>query len=548
MMDCQVLIRKGSKKLHFCLLATIIFIFAIIMRLLPLSGHGVNFDQIQILQAAHSIIDGHLTLIGPRTGPAAMFTGPLIYYLAVPLLLVFGDLSVIVILPLFIALVTGIVIVAVSQKYLGFKQALILLSLWAASPLIINLDHTLWNPNLTLLASFLVFWPLYTGKQDTFVKISLFIGSFLGYQAHFTGLLLPILATLILVWRRRFQMLTFVWLGFLISFLPTIIFDLKHGWLNFSGLLALLSNKTTFSWHHLLTNLVHNFAIIAEMAGSLLFHGTNAQTSKIIGLFLICSCLCALRHHKEVKLIYIWLLTITGSFAFYDGAKPEYYFMIAFPPLLVLWQLILNKLSTSKILVALIFVVCNSIFVNNHVQVAKTGFNVQTLYQIQTYLQKQTLKNIIYDTEFGSDFGAHYFFDQLPSSTDGKTIHVSYPNTYRWSGVHHFGDVGLWSDFRTDDCNYYFEDNYVLQFDKDCEFFFIRTTKDRNHYDDEYVLACHREVLGTAKVSYWTGKMEDEHSEYLENCLTTNCPVSKTNYWLYLELETPEATLSAAIY
>ena len=87
-----------------------------------------------------------------------------------------------------------------------------------------------------------------------------------------------------------------------------------------------------------------------------------------------------------------------------------------------------------------------------------------------------------------------------------------------------------------------------MQFDKDCEFFFIRTTKDRNHYDDEYVLACHREVLGTAKVSYWTGKMEDEHSEYLENCLTTNCPVSKTNYWLYLELETPEATLSAAIY
>ncbi len=45
-----------------------------------------EFDQNQIAVFAKQIIDKNFTLIGPRTGPAQFFTGPLIYYLGAILL------------------------------------------------------------------------------------------------------------------------------------------------------------------------------------------------------------------------------------------------------------------------------------------------------------------------------------------------------------------------------------------------------------------------------------------------------------------------------
>lgn len=68
---------------------SLLFLVAAFFRTFSFQRFPFNFDQIQIAENSQKIFSGDLVLIGPRTGPAAMFTGPLIYYVAAPFQAVF---------------------------------------------------------------------------------------------------------------------------------------------------------------------------------------------------------------------------------------------------------------------------------------------------------------------------------------------------------------------------------------------------------------------------------------------------------------------------
>ena len=160
--------RNWIRQRPFSLLA-ILLVSALLLRALPYKNTTVGFDQVQILEEASKINSGDFTLIGPRTGPAQMFTGPLIYYFTVPFLLIFGDLATIVIVPLVLSVITGLAIYALVIKYKGPTEALLSVSVWAFSPLLIRLDRVFWNPNLLILATALLYFPLLDNKKNRLI-------------------------------------------------------------------------------------------------------------------------------------------------------------------------------------------------------------------------------------------------------------------------------------------------------------------------------------------------------------------------------------------
>lgn len=99
-----------------------IFIFGVLFRTIYPGNVELGCDQIQILVNAHQIISGDKPLVGPTTGPVAgMYTGPLIYYLAVPFVKTLGDFHSIVVIPLLLSVITGLSLFFLSKRYLGKK-------------------------------------------------------------------------------------------------------------------------------------------------------------------------------------------------------------------------------------------------------------------------------------------------------------------------------------------------------------------------------------------------------------------------------------------
>ncbi len=243
------------------------FTLGLALRLLEARYSSLGFDQVQILENVSHILSGDLTLIGPRTGPAQMFTGPLIYYLTVPFYALFGIWSVAVV-PIFIAGFTGFVLWFLSRKYLDGQNSLLLLYLLAASPFLVHLDSIFWNPNLSLLAFSLVFFALLSEKSKKIDYILIFIGSFLGYQAHFSGLLTSLLVLVVTIKFRR-HCLCFLSsvLGLFLSLVPTILFDMRNGWLNLNGLLNLVQSRSVTgvdSLSKVFTDFIKNSYILLE--------------------------------------------------------------------------------------------------------------------------------------------------------------------------------------------------------------------------------------------------------------------------------------------
>ena len=215
-----LLIGQIIKKKYLLILFLII---GILFRSYAWQAFSLSFDQVQILTNAEKIISGKLTLIGPRTGPANTFTGPLIYYLAALLIALFGSIKTAVLLPIILSTVTGLILYYLSIQYLDKKTALFSFIIWSISPLLINLDRILWNPNLSLMAFAFVFYPLIFAKKINKVDLLLIaLGSFLSYQAHFSAFLLPVIVFLITIIDHRPKKLFFASLiGLIISLPPT---------------------------------------------------------------------------------------------------------------------------------------------------------------------------------------------------------------------------------------------------------------------------------------------------------------------------------------
>lgn len=461
--------------------------FAVLLLFLGIFFRGFHpglytfgFDQVQILTNAEAISHRDLTLIGPRTGPAEMFTGPLVYYIAALFVFIIGLPWAIVGMSVFIAALTGVTLYSLAKKYISLKSSLILLFIWALSPFFIHFDRIAWNPNLTLLASMLVFFPMLKVIKNENVTLQEYVliafGSFLGFQAHFSGLILPVLLIISLLIFRKFSIKPILasLTGFFVSIIPTVLFDAKNGWLNIKGLVGFITEKESVGGTLFFDRLKHTIEVTLEIMGKMIPIQVGNEVAVFFGLLTVTVLLWKLLKNKihfkkEVKISIFWLVSIMLVFTLYRSKSPEYYFFIFLPAIFVfvseLISPFLNKKLVDKRVVLITILVSSFYLVSNFSMIAgQNSLNISNqlnmALNIRSFSQKTPVQTISYDILNVDSLGMRYFIDKYVNLVeDGKTVHIA-----ELTNGNVFGNYGLWVDPRIDsNSNYIITDEIVLR-------------------------------------------------------------------------------------
>ncbi len=243
----------NSKKL--LIFSFIIFILFLGVGLRAQEAISRNFlfllDQGRDMMAVKSILyDHHLTLIGPSTSLRGIFQGPLWYYLLALSTGIFGGNPWGgILLMLAISVSVLVVVYFWTKKLLGEKAAIITLFLFAVSSEAAAAATYTWNPHpmwlLVVIYIFIFYSTIYKSN-----KFNLILWPTIGLMFHFqTALGVFILfASLIYVFlfeRKRVLNRNFtIGIGlFLLTFLPQIVFDMRHDFLMSRSALSLLSGS-----------------------------------------------------------------------------------------------------------------------------------------------------------------------------------------------------------------------------------------------------------------------------------------------------------------
>jgi hypothetical protein len=503
----------------------LILYIALVARVYHFSAYAFGFDQVQIIENAEHILQGNLTLIGPRTGPADMFTGPLIYYLTAPVMWLFGIWSV-VIVPFLLAGVTGVSILFLNKRYLNIKTALIIFTVWALSPFLIQYDRTLWNPDLSLLAFSLVFFPLLNKKSDWQGLLFVLLGSFLSYQAHFSGFLIPMLV-LVMVLKQRKPLTYFLssCLGLGMSLMPTFLFDLRHNWLNARGLITFMLAKnggTTNPIVNFMAEFFHNLYVSVESAGKIFVSNINSPIVLVVGGILIYLALLNQKKKRENYLSILWIVAVAAIFGFYHSSKPEYYYFIIFPPLFVLMAHALENLSTKYLYLLLGAGIIYSSWMTADQYAKDPGLSLGNDLKVKSIVEKinsdSEISQIVLDIDALNyeSSGIKYILKTVPLKEKGGVVHITYPNKYNFAHLQKVEDIGIWLDPRFSDLNYLTENNYIISTSTN-----IRLLKN-NYLAAENQGANHYEVFDQQQKQgdlYTIPVKNNEKINWVNNCL-----------------------------
>jgi len=489
------------------LLVIALLLLGLALRLYQPFHTPFGFDQVQILEAAERIQQGSVSLIGPRTGPASMFTGPLIYYVTALFGFIFPLYWALVISAAFFSVCTGIAIWYLSRTYLKPEFALAMLAIWAASPFLISLDKIVWNPNLMVVAAAFAFFPLLKTKSLNYLDaIFLAVGVFLGYQAHFSGLLLlPFISVglFIRVIQRidplvKSGIIFFVAvLGFIASITPTIIFDVRHDYLNLKGFLSLSQNSDQVSKYLAIVRFPEKVFIVFETAGKVLFLGGTAALVCVSGLTFFIGWLYQNKESIMSHLVLIpafWIGFVTVLFSFYRESTPEYYFLLLVPVFMYLIVSVLVAFVSkfNQRVLFFVFLMYGAVFTFWEYGTS-SSFDLQaqleTVSEIQEIKEKNEVTALQFDIKpietIGIKYLLKYFEVGLPelnqnseTESDQVVLAIKYPvgDTQLLTSLVE-DKVGLWLDSRDDvSRSYVTTDEYILSAPTEFSFYTISST------------------------------------------------------------------------
>jgi len=453
-------------KIPLTTLYLLIGLLGLFLRWYHPSFYPFGFDQVQIMQNAQAIKQGDLSLIGPMTGPAAMFTGPLIYYIAALGLFFINSPYVLVFSSLLIYAVTAGILFLLLNSYLKKENGLIFFTIWSVSPFIVMLDRITWNPNLTLIASFLVFIPLIKIFKERSVtktdSIYLLLGLFLSYQAHFSGLILVFLAMLtLLFWAKNYLTLRLMpMLGFIFSLIPTLVFDLRNNYLNFKGLVAFITANHRDGGSSFILTLLRNIVVTFENMGRLLLEGNSLILLTLIGIVILGLSLYRFRIAEDKTILFslIWIFGVTILVSMYKKPSPEYYFLVQFPAIIYLIAYLFSGLKIKSGYIWAALWIGLSLFHSLDKYKNSERLNIGNQLEMQRYISQYALekpiKQIAYDMPYSANDGLLYLLNQQVLSAEGDTLHLVYPYKNNSFADFKSGSLALWIDSRKSGYNY----------------------------------------------------------------------------------------------
>ena len=361
--------------------------------------YGYGFDQERDYNTVKAIVVDHkFTLIGPRVvSSAGFFLGPFYYYLQVPFFILFrGD-------PLYgayftaaINFITYLLIYFVLSRLTPSR----LTAFTAALLWLTTANRTGWNVSFVPLF-FLLF--VYFHKRPLLLTFIFFLSLNFHPQMIFLGPLWFHALTKHKLSLRQIILLVF---AAILPFLPLIVFDLRHDFINTRAALSFLnasgSANAAVSPFRPLYSLTQ-FSTSLELLFSGFHHNLFLTASLLLTL--------AIFVFRERRYFYFWLLPVLSILvlAFYrQRTWPEYYHFLGGFSLLLLVFIAANRYLVLKTL--LLLLVVSALwggYRSLSTRIDLTGYTVKKHLILYLLEQNQPYErlNIINDFRFGEGLG-----------------------------------------------------------------------------------------------------------------------------------------------
>src|SRR4030042_5384162 len=328
----------------------LIILVALFLRLKNLDRRApFDADQEEIAGRAKELLSGQPVLLGPKTSLGAFSIGPGFTYLW-GLFSIFTDGDPIAGAYSSVFLGVGFIffVYFFTRKIYSEKTALILSFVSTVSLTLIIWDQSPWAPSLFYLAELLAIYGVYISDKTpigVFIAIS---GLVIGFQAHFAiFLLLPAILIYWLIFRPKFERKWAVYSLTLIvaGFLPNIVFDATHHFVNFGRLLSVFKLAvvgTAPPMAKIIMTLVSNSASFYYV-----FFPVILRVIIFVITILVCviGALKAGKYRKAIILSLLFLFIPFTFFLFYRSNFSEYYLMSALPPFIILSGYVFEKVN-----------------------------------------------------------------------------------------------------------------------------------------------------------------------------------------------------------
>ena len=332
-----------QKKIEIFLLAAVIVV-AVFLRFWQIRNYVVFLgdEGRDMIVMREMIREKRPTFLGPTASVGGFYLGPIYYWMAAPFLLLwrFDPVG-----PAYFVAAIGVATVILLYKFIrdvGFWPAILASSLYATAPLILRYSRSSWNPNPLPFFALLLIYFLYLGiKKQKFIHF-LLAGAAFGVciQLHYLATILLAIAAPVVIVNTNFRKWPLFFIlassGFLITFAPFLLFEIKNGFPNFQTIAEFVTRGTTVGYKS--TNYFWIISNVGNIFLEFLTKINGTAVTRIIFWTLAASGIYGLAkfwQSPDKKLIFsigvIWFIGGLAGLRFYTGQIFDYYFGFMFP-------------------------------------------------------------------------------------------------------------------------------------------------------------------------------------------------------------------------
>ncbi len=233
-----------------------LLLFAFLLRVFRLNQLlAFNYDQGRDALVIWDLVkNGKISLIGPMMADTGIFRGPWYYWLITPFYFLGNGNPF---WPAIFLILISVIAIFVVYKLGGIKPAI----LATISVYLINAARWLSDPTPTLLVSVLLIWSLYqylNKKNWAMPLICFLVGLALNFSAAAEIFYIPALIIIFFIYKKllpELKIVLFSFVSFFVTFIPQIIFELRHPGVQSGAFLNFLfkQNSFTLSFWEILT-------------------------------------------------------------------------------------------------------------------------------------------------------------------------------------------------------------------------------------------------------------------------------------------------------
>lgn len=377
----------------------IILAFAILLRVYRI-GTLTTFgrDQgIDFLSVRDIIVNHHLTLIGIKVSIANFFQGPIYLYMLLPFFWISrlnplaGAYTAV-----FVSSLAMIILYITLLKFSNKKLANFTALYFATCPPLVIFGNTpLYQNFLPLFILLTIFFLLSLNGFVFSFLLGLTVG--ISTELHFLSITLVITTFLYLVFysRKKIQYIFFVFAGLLLGLSPTILFELRHNFLNVHLLTNYLAEtqqaplaETILTWQTRLPYLMTSGNNIIVLIPA------------IFGIFLICKNKIPNQNYNILRRFTLILLVVTLLFSLKLSAIEAHYFLPFWITLLVLLPIYFSNIKHQKLFLFLagLLITINTFITfsqlnNNHGYFMPPGWSLKKIEQVANIIGLDTDKH-----------------------------------------------------------------------------------------------------------------------------------------------------------